>query len=230
VKEPGTIAWIRDEVRQGDVVWDIGANIGIYTVPLGHKVRGAGGRVVAVEPNLVNTVSLLTNLLLNDLGDVVSVVAEPMADSSSFGGMFMRSAHLQSGQSGVQFSHVGTIGSSADAEHRGAMRHVRAVSAEDLCAAVGSSPNIVKIDVDGLDYDILLGMRDVLRGTSRPRLVSVEMLGDEPRFVQFMRGVGYRLREMNFGMLGAAKIRQGRDPSVVSGNGIFVPADDAARA
>ncbi|MFM9084955.1 MAG: FkbM family methyltransferase, partial [Acidimicrobiia bacterium] len=144
VKEPGTIAWIRDEVRQGDVVWDIGANIGIYTVPLGHKVRGVGGRVVAVEPNLVNTVSLLTNLLLNDLGEVVSVVAEPMADSSSFGEMFMRSAHLQSGRSGVQFSHVGTMGSPSDTERRGVTRHVRAVSADDLCAAVGSPPHIVK--------------------------------------------------------------------------------------
>ncbi|MFM9085428.1 MAG: hypothetical protein ACKORC_03040, partial [Acidimicrobiia bacterium] len=49
-------------------------------------------------------------------------------------------------------------------------------------------------------------------------------------FVEFMRSVGYRLREMNFSVSGAARIRQGRDPSAVSGNGIFVPADDAPRA
>ena len=36
-------------VRPGDVVWDIGANVGMYTQQFAHAV-GRSGRVIAFEP------------------------------------------------------------------------------------------------------------------------------------------------------------------------------------
>jgi FkbM family methyltransferase len=228
VKEPGTIAWIVDELRPGDVVWDIGANIGIYSVPLGHRVRGNGGRVVAVEPNLVNAASLLTNVVLNGLGDVVQIVAEPIAERSIQGLIPMRTSHLESGKSGVQLVAPGGVGLGLD-PHGSVHRVVRSLSGPELASLTRSRPDIIKIDVDGLDFEILRGLREILTGRSRPRLISVEMTSGEPRFVDLMEAVGYRLREMNFGMLGGQKIREGRDPTTVSGNGIFVPVEAPTR-
>jgi FkbM family methyltransferase len=220
VKEPGTIAWIRDEVHAGDVVWDIGANIGIYSIPLGHRVRGSGGRVIAVEPSLASAASLAENIAVNDLGGVVHLVCEPVAATTSDGTMSISRRHLESGKSGLQFRTDSDQSMSAPM-----VRFVRSVSPADLQVLTGSSPTIIKIDVDGLDYEILEGLKAILMSESRPRFVSVEMRADEPRFVALMESLGYELREMNFSMGGSRKIRQGKAPSLVSGNGIFVPRD-----
>ena len=42
-KEPWTVAWLERSVRPGDVVWDVGANIGVYA-PSGGPAPGRGGR------------------------------------------------------------------------------------------------------------------------------------------------------------------------------------------
>lgn len=50
VWEPGVTAFMRDRVKPGDVVADIGANIGYYSLLLSQAV-GAAGEVFAVEPS-----------------------------------------------------------------------------------------------------------------------------------------------------------------------------------
>jgi FkbM family methyltransferase len=56
--------------RKGDVVVDIGAHVGRYSV-LSAKAVGDEGKVIAIEPDKTNYELLLTNLLLNDANNVV---------------------------------------------------------------------------------------------------------------------------------------------------------------
>jgi FkbM family methyltransferase len=53
------------------VIYDVGANIGIYTIPAA-KLVGATGRVYAFEPHSINFATLLLNIKANSLGAVVS--------------------------------------------------------------------------------------------------------------------------------------------------------------
>ncbi len=57
-KEEGTVRWIRNSVRDGEVFYDIGANIGLYTLLAGYRVGAVGG-VYAFEPHVANVQSLL---------------------------------------------------------------------------------------------------------------------------------------------------------------------------
>jgi hypothetical protein len=50
VKEPETLEWI-DGIPHGSVVWDIGANVGIYTC---YAAKARGARVIAFEPSVFN--------------------------------------------------------------------------------------------------------------------------------------------------------------------------------
>ena len=52
-KEAGTVAWISRSVGPGDVFYDVGANIGIYSL-LAALCAGPAGRVFAFEPHLLN--------------------------------------------------------------------------------------------------------------------------------------------------------------------------------
>src|SRR5215210_5569231 len=61
-KEPWTVEWIEQNLRDGDVLWDIGANVGVYSL-IAAKVA-SGARVVAVEPGYATFASLCDNVLL----------------------------------------------------------------------------------------------------------------------------------------------------------------------
>jgi tRNA G37 N-methylase Trm5 len=70
--EPDVWHELLSSVRPGDVVADVGANVGLYAVALARRV-GAMGRVIAYEPDAGNAELLRRNVALNDVEGVVEV-------------------------------------------------------------------------------------------------------------------------------------------------------------
>jgi FkbM family methyltransferase len=67
--EAGSLQYLVSVLRPGDIVYDVGAHIGLYTIPFA-KVVGAQGQVIAFEPATTNYEHLVHNLKLNDLVNV----------------------------------------------------------------------------------------------------------------------------------------------------------------
>lgn len=67
-KKPWTVAWIEREIRTGDVVWDVGANVGASSL-LAACARQATG--YAFEPGFATYAALCDNVALNGLGALV---------------------------------------------------------------------------------------------------------------------------------------------------------------
>ena len=67
-EEPLMISWIRD-LQPNDVVMDVGANVGIFTVPIAQKVKG----VYACELDPLNVAILKENIVLNAVHDRVLI-------------------------------------------------------------------------------------------------------------------------------------------------------------
>jgi FkbM family methyltransferase len=63
------VRFLAELCRAGDVVIDLGANIGVHTVALAHRVGPAGG-VLAFEPQRLVFQSLCANVALNSLANV----------------------------------------------------------------------------------------------------------------------------------------------------------------
>ena len=59
----GATDYLRGELREGMEAWNVGANVGVYTLQLAHWV-GATGRVVAFEPNPEARAVLARNVAL----------------------------------------------------------------------------------------------------------------------------------------------------------------------
>jgi FkbM family methyltransferase len=74
-KEPWTVRWIEEYLKPGEVLYDVGANVGAYTLIAAVAVPGA--RVVSFEPGPANFAALCANLELNAVSE--RVLAVPLA-------------------------------------------------------------------------------------------------------------------------------------------------------
>jgi FkbM family methyltransferase len=219
--EPGTLRWIAEQVRPGDVFYDVGANIGIFSLLAAHRA-GDGGRVVAFEPHAATTATLLENVALNGLGARVDVLSCALHHTTGHLPFLYRSLVAGSGLS--------QIGSSRDPfghEADPVARELKAVASGDDLIASGAirSADVIKVDVDGREADVLAGMQALLTGSERPRSVQVEVNPEGgARVLDLMAGAGYRETSRHHTLGSERLIRQGADPATLGVNVVFEPA------
>jgi FkbM family methyltransferase len=153
--EPKTLALYRKLVRPGDLVLDIGANVGSHTLPLAQLVA-ASGQVIAFEPTAFAIAKLRANLALNAelIPRVVPVQAMLVAsDGDALDKEIFSSWPLEQAP-GLHHVHKGRLMSTAGAI---------AVPLDDWVESANPARiDFIKIDVDGHEPAVFLGARKTL--------------------------------------------------------------------
>jgi FkbM family methyltransferase len=173
--------FLASHLRPGDTVLDLGANVGFLTL-VSAAIVGPAGRVVAFEPMPGNATALRRNVELNGLTnvEVVQAAVSRAAGSASFAtnGSDQRGSLVRATDDGG-----GTI-------------VVDTVSVDDEVVRLGVSPALIKIDVEGAELDVLIGMRRVL-DLAKPTIVC-EIHEQQPtlegRAACLLRELGYSVR------------------------------------
>ena len=184
---------LKEAVRQGDVVWDVGANVGVYT-ELFLEWAGPQGKVVAFEPLPRAIIALTSNV--KSAANFDNLVVEPVAlaeetGSATFAGRTRRG----------ECDHHGS--SDGRPSRRFELRTVEVATADFVVAERSvPTPTVVKIDVEGFEEDVLNGGHQVFSGSSC-REILVEMhftrmdergLGDAAeRIVRLLKSWNYRV-------------------------------------
>jgi FkbM family methyltransferase len=148
------------QIRPGDLVWDVGANIGLYTGIFAGLAK-PGGKVVAFEP----AAACVAQLRGKFEGDAsVRVMNVALGDAEGTITMEMESDPLAS-------THRVVAGSSTGA----ATSVVEVKTAQSVVAAHPELfPSVVKIDVEGHEGAVLDGMQSLL-ADRRLRCVGIEV-------------------------------------------------------
>jgi FkbM family methyltransferase len=129
----------------GDVLVDVGANIGLFTL-LGAHLVGPGGRVLAVEPGRVSIGRLEANLALNTLPQV-SLVRAALADAPGEMALY----HVALGDDPQAYS---LLSDGSDM----AREMVQVTTLDRLAEAEGLTRlDCIKIDVEGAEPMVLAG-------------------------------------------------------------------------
>lgn len=138
--------FLRDFLKPGDVVVDVGANIGTYAIASAIRV-GAGGRVYAYEAHPKTVEFLRQNVELNDLNHVVSVIH--CAAGAEAGEAF--------------FSNQRSDDQNCILEGAACGIRVPVRTLDSLLS--GQSVDLIKIDVEGFELMVLRGAQHVLAQT-----------------------------------------------------------------
>jgi FkbM family methyltransferase len=154
-KEPETVAWIDEHVQQGDVFYDVGANVGGYTLIAASR----GATVYAFEPEAMNYGRLVQNMELNpDLADQIFSLPFALWDKHELLNLHMVNAVPGSAE------HV--IGNGVKMEGYPYRQTLFTVQLDDLETWGIPPPNHVKIDVDSYEVNVLRGAGHMLAAPS----------------------------------------------------------------
>lgn len=156
--EPALQDAIAANLAPGDVFYDIGANIGFFSLIAARRV-GSSGHVYAFEPVPANVTAISRSVQLNGFSHV-DVFGEAVGATSRTGELLL--AH-----------HIGgaTIDSvDAPPDLRGRIA-IEIVAMDDIMGPRQlRPPQLVKVDVEGAELAVLTGMRNALCG-HRPKVV-----------------------------------------------------------
>lgn len=151
----------RQVLRPGDVAFDIGANVGAYTVLFAQWV-GVAGQVHAFEPAPDAFRGLRRHLELNHLGEIV--VVHRVAVSDQIG----EASFVGTGSDGTNH-----LLSRSESEVR--VIRVPTTTVDAVCAESGACPRLLKIDVEGAELAVLRGARHTIARMDRDAGIFVEM-------------------------------------------------------
>ena len=135
-------------LRPGDVVWDVGANVGLYT-KLFLDAVGSSGRVIALEPSPASAAECRALAMPDDRRLIIIEAA--VSDTPGVAQLAVHGAT-------ATYNRIGDQTATAP------MHDVRLVSGDIILAETGAAPTLVKIDVEGYELKVLRGMRSVLEG------------------------------------------------------------------
>jgi FkbM family methyltransferase len=180
-------AWEGTEIRawqyfcaRASKILEIGANIGVYT--LCGATRARQGAYTAVEPHPYTSGVLRLNLELNQLGRVnvieAAVVGHKLVDRMM---LMIPAADQDETPSGSFLAGSGEVSCRASQSHEVAVAEIH-----DLIDGV----DLLKLDVEGYEYDILKSVREVLLD-QRPTLF-VEVLPQARKLQQFLADLSRR--------------------------------------
>jgi FkbM family methyltransferase len=193
--EPTTIPWL-ESFRSDETLVDIGASIGMYST---YAAALTGCRVFAFEPESLKYAELNKNIFVNHLYDRVSAFCMVLTNEVRIGFLNLdapgRSHSAYDFSEGAWVSHMQGGERSTDETDR-RLRQACISSTLDTLVESGivPAPNHIRIDVPGLQHDVIAGCRRTL---ASPALQSVlieidfQSVHTEP-FLDMMTGLGWK--------------------------------------
>lgn len=177
-KEPETIEWIKS-FESDDIFFDIGANIGLYTIYAGERCK----KVYAFEPEASNFGLLNKNIQINGLGDKIRAYCIAISDENTFNtirlscltpGSAFHSFAVNKDHNGKEFNPI---------FEQGCISYTLDSIVYDIGIEV---PNHIKVDVDGLESRILKGSRRLLK-EKRLKSILVELNMKLPQDLEIIK-------------------------------------------
>jgi FkbM family methyltransferase len=185
--EPDTRAFIETHVKAGEHMWDIGANIGAYTL---YASLAPGVTVTAFEPVAGTYAALVKNIALNPSAKDTIALSLALSDESALAPFYLR--NLEAGGAMHALGEPETFDGRFEAE---SVQHVVSMRGDELVQRFGARmPDHVKLDVDGHELRVLKGMSGVL-GQIRTLWIEMEdaaeASGENARIEAYLSGFGF---------------------------------------
>ncbi len=182
------------KIKVGDIVFDIGANIGLYTLPAALKLRGTG-KVIAFEPVPMWFNRLKNNLSLNSIENVFMYNV----------GLYTKTEEREMSMKNIQGSGMASIATDyKDEIPESLLEKVRVRLVKGDCFVSENKiplPNLIKIDVEGAELEAIEGLENTIRQADCKSIlceVHPRYMKESPTAIDsILTGLGYRIEKID---------------------------------
>ena len=212
VIEPAETELVKGEIKEGDVVLDIGANIGYYTLIFARLV-GEKGRVFAFEPDPDNFALLKRNVQLNGYRNVI-LVQKAVSNETRKARLFLR-------ERGKGYQTM------IDLHDGRNFIEIEAVRLDDYFAGYQGAVDFIKMDIEGTEVGAIQGMLSLLNKNRSLKILTefwpygLKRFGVEPGdYLELLLKHGFRLYHagapLSHGSTSGTRERGGKIPADVA--------------
>jgi FkbM family methyltransferase len=192
MSEPWTLHWLESVVKPGEVLYDVGANVGAFSL-VAAKTHDQAVRIFAFEPSFVTYAALCRNIMENQCEKSITPVPLPLMEDTAISVFKYRSL--------VPGATEHALGSQALAskdfkETKPAyQQRMIGMTIDTLTRNFGlESPNHIKVDVDGSELGVLRGASMTLAtGGVRTILVDARDDRNSSYLTDYLRQLGFTL-------------------------------------
>lgn len=187
-KEPDTIEWIKG-FKKDNIIYDIGANVGLYTLCAAIH----GSNVYAFEPEAQNYALLNRNLFLNNLDKSVKAFNIAVSNSTRFDTLYIKEMTI-----GGALNNFGdNLNYNKKRFKESFKQGIMSVSIDDLIEKFSFPvPDHIKIDVDGIEPDIIDGAKKTLANL-KVKSVLIELntaLERDIEVINFLESISFKCK------------------------------------
>lgn len=178
-EEPETVAWI-ESLPPDAVLWDIGANVGIYAIFAAKR----GVRVLAFEPSAATLAVLTRNIETNGVSDRIAAYGVALSDKTGLDRLYMAAERTEPGHAIHSFGTRETIQGRTEG---GFEQAAIGFTADEFVRYFSApAPTHIKLDVDSIEAQILHGAKEIARAGLREIMVEIydEKLSGQAREIR----------------------------------------------
>ncbi len=170
-KEPETLDWINSfENNEKTIFWDIGANIGLYSIY--NALKNDKSTTYAFEPSTSNLRVLSRNISINNLEQKIKIFTNPLTDKSNKFLLMQENDFYEGGALNTFGENFNYEGKKKNFKMKYSLMGVSINHI--LNNQILSVPTHIKIDVDGIEHLILEGANEFLKD-EKLKTISVEI-------------------------------------------------------
>lgn len=192
-KEPETIKWLIKNIQNKSVFYDIGANVGSYSFVAAKQNKNA--KIFSFEPSYSTFCSLSENIILNILEKQITPVLIAITNENS-----LDYFHYQSIEPGSASNSFGEKLNYLNKPYVPTFSHmIPSMSLDRICDFI-PSPNLIKIDVDGIENKIVEGGAKLLFSGKVKSLLIELVNGTDKRsksVLKNMKKYGYKIESIH---------------------------------
>lgn len=161
-------------IKPGMVIYDIGANVGFYTL-LSSVLTGNSGKVFAFEPVSRNIYYLKQHLKLNEINNT-NVIEKAVLNKSA-----KIKFTLSSDPSMGHISEDGEI-------------EVNTISIDEFVEQGNPPPDLIKMDIEGAEFEALIGAKEIL--ISKKPVIFLATHGDDikNKCLELLKKLNYTIK------------------------------------
>jgi FkbM family methyltransferase len=191
VYEPFETEFFKKEIKKGDVVLDIGANIGYYTLIFARLV-GENGRAIAFEPEPANFALLKKNVRINDYRNVI-LVQKAITNETGKIKLYLSRDKDNRGDHRIYDSGDGRK-----------FIEIEAIQLDDYFKDYNGKIDYIKMDIQGAEAGAIQGMSMLLEKNKDIKIVTefwpigLKRFGSSPEeYLKILIKYGFKLYHIN---------------------------------